>query len=234
MKKRISLVLALVCVLGVLSLSACGDKENGGDKGGAQQSVQLGEGENALSFDETTIKEMLSAYPQSALGMKKEIYDYDLTLTADKFKDNDAVKIEAYLEKAEKPEKTFMFSGSTFYVYDEAKEKYLKLTVTGPVEETKPQTTKKVLTDEDVAEENNSVLHNRYKKYDLSALKLPKDISEYDFKVTGIPAVAADKKQVFVIHLVEKNGEDTGIRFAVGDSGDYYFNAEKNAYVKLK
>ncbi len=237
MKKAISLLMALICLLSVVSLCACDDKTDADNSSDGTQGVQLGEGDNAISFDESTIKSLLAAYPQKALGLKKEIYDYDLKLSADELNGNEAVKIEAYLEEEEKPEATFMFFGTEFYIYDNAKKKYLRLTVNGPEEETeakqtKPETT--VLTNEMVEEENNNVLQNRYEKYDLTGVKLPKPISEYDLLVTGTPATAADKSSVYVIKVMEKDGTDTGIRFAVGEKGDYYFNAEKNAYVKLK
>ncbi len=238
MKKIVSILIAVICIFGVVSLCGCGDDKTDGNKDSAgTQGVQLGEGSDAINVDEATIKSLLAAYPQSALGLQNEIYDYDLKLTADEFRGKSAVKIEAYLEKAENPEATLLFLGTEFYIYDSAKEKYLKLTVTGPVDEVDteqatPETS--VLTDEEVEEDNNNVLQNRYKKYDLSVVKLEKDISEYELLVTGTPATATDKNQVYVIKVIEKTGEDTGIRFAVGESGDYYFNTEKNAYVKLK
>ncbi len=237
MKKIISVLLALACVVGIASLCGCNDKtDTSDDSAVGSQGVQLGEGDNAINVDEATIKELLSAYPQKALGLKNEIYDYNLKLSKDKLDEKEGVKIEAYLEKAEQPEAVLMFFGSEFYIYDNAKKKYLKLTVNGPQEETTAKKTEEItiLTDEQIEADNNKVLKNRYKKYDLSVVKLPKDISEYNLIVTGTAATATDKKQVYVIKVLEKTGEDTGVRFAVGDSGDYYFNAEKNAYVKLK
>ncbi len=236
MKKFLSIILALLCVAGVFSLCACDSDKPKKNIGEGETNIQIGEGDDALSVDESTIKSLLAAYPQKALGMKKEIYDYELSLTADKFKEVDAIKVEAFLDDAEKPEKTFMFLGNQFYIYDEKSKEYLLLTVNGPVANKKEteDTTKKVLTNEEVEEENNNVLQNRYAKYDLSGVKLPKPISEYDLLVTGTPATAADKSSVYVIKVMEKDGTDTGIRFAVGEKGDYYFNTEKNTYVRLK
>ncbi len=237
MKKIISLILAIVSVLSVFALCSCTDNSDEKSEGSKEnQNVVIGEGDNALSVDEGTIKDLLSAYPQKALGMKKTIYDYDLKLSESKLEKQGAVKIEAYLDGAEKPEKTFMFLGAQFYIYDAKKEKYLKLTVNGPVEDTtkKAETTAKVLTKEEVEEENNSVLHKRYKNYDLSVVNLPADINEYEFLVTGTSAKASDGKDVYVINLLDKSGNDTGIRFAVNDDADYYFNKEKDTYMKLK
>ncbi len=236
MKKIFTALLALSCLTGLVFLCACGSNDT--LKGeGSGQNLQIGAGENALTVDEGTIKDLLAAYPQEVIGLKNDLYDYTFKLTADKFKDADAVKAEAFYGDEDACEATYMYTGTQIYLYNTSKKKYLLLTMKGAVDETKAEpATKNVhqITDEEIAEDNNKVLKGRYKGYDLSVVNLPKDISEYNLVVTGTPATAADKKQVYVIKVMEKTGEDTGVRFAVGESGDYYFNVEKNAYVKLK
>ncbi len=231
MKKFISLILAIISVVGIFSLCACnGDSVVENEE---YEGIQLGEGDGALNVNEATIRSLLAAYPQKALGLKKEIYDYDLKLSKAEFKENAAVKVEACPEGEKDIEATFMFLGTQFYIYDKNQKKYLKLTVNGPVEETEKKEDNQQ-TKEEIEADNNSQLHKKYSKYDMSVVKLPKDISEYNFLVTGNSAVATDKETVYVINVLEKNGEDTGYRLAIGKKGDYYFNVEKDRFVKLK
>lgn len=232
MKKFLSIILVIITLF---SFASCGGQSSGKENKKSDV-VEIDGASGTTSVDESSIKELLSAYPQKVLGLKKDIFEYTLKLSADTYKEMKACKIEAYLGKEKTPEATFLYVADTFFIYDAKKEKYLRLTIDGVVEDTtkKEETTKKVLTNEEVQEENNSVLHKRYKKYDLSVVKLPKDISEYELLVTGTPAEASDGSKVYVIHVLEKDGTDTGYRFAVGEKYDYYFNTEKDAYVKLK
>lgn len=232
MKRFLSVLLVLVTVF---SFAACG-KDSFGPENKKKQSIEIDGANGAISVDESSIKELLSVYPKKVLGLKKDIYEYTLKLSEETYKEMKACKIEAYLGKAKSPEATFLYVASTFYKYDAKKEKYLRITMKGLVDDDakKQETTKKQQTNEEIQDENNSVLHKRYKKYDLSVVKLPKDISEYELFVTGNAAKAKDGKTVYVIYVLEKDGTDTGYRFAVGDKYDYYFNTKKNAYVQLK
>lgn len=238
MKRFISLVLVVVSLFCLASCSGNIFKKENEDR----EAVELQSPSGNITLDEASIKELLSSYPAKALGLKKDIYDYTLKLSVQKFKNQTGCKIEAFDGKAKEPEKVFLYMNQEFYVYDAAQKKYLLLTIKGAVEETtkkakKPKTTVKEKTNQEIANDNNTALHKRFKKYDLSVLKLPKAVSEYNFYVTGAAARVKDGKknrQVYVVHIVEKDGTDTGYRLAIGEKGDYYFNAKKNAFVKLK
>lgn len=232
-KKFLSIILVVITLV---SFASCGGKESFGNENKNSDVIEIDGVSGTVSLDESTIKELLSAYPQKVLGLKKKINEYSLKLSADTYKEMKACKIEAYLGKEKTPEATFLYVADTFFIYDAKKEKYLRLTVDGVVDDAKKkeETTKKVITDEEIQDKNDSVLHKRYKKYDLSVVGLPKDISEYELLVTGNPAKASDGKQVYVIKVLEKDGTDTGYRFAVGEKNDYYFNVKKDAFVKLK
>lgn len=232
MKKLLAVLLVFVTLF---SFASCGE-QSFGKENKKSDTVEVNNSNGTMSVDESIIKDLLSKYPQKVLGLKKGISEYTLKLSAETYKEMKGCKIEAYLGKEKKPEATFLYVANTFFIYDVKKEKYLRITMDGIVDDDakKEESTIKVQTNEEIQEENDSVLHKRYKKYDLSVAKLPKDISEYELLVTGTPAKATDGKKVYVIQVLEKDGTDTGYRFAVGDKYDYYFNAEKDAFVRLK
>ena len=239
MKRFLSIALILVTLFCLASCSG----NIFGKESSERDVVEIEGAAGAITLDEATIKELLSYSPPKALGLKKDIYDYTLVLSVEKFKEQNACRIEAFQEKAKEAEKVFLYADQKFYVYDTAKKKYLLLTIKGATEETtakpkkKPTATTTQKTNQEIANDNNTELHKRFKKYDLSVLKLPKDIGEYNFYVTGAAAKVKDGKKtrkVYVVHIVEQDGTDTGYRLAIGDKGDYYFNAKKDTFVKLK
>ncbi len=152
-----------------------------------------------------------------------------------------ACKADAVIGDSKNFEATFLIEGTTCYKYDAATKTYKLLTADGAVdtditvedenepEKTTADPTAFVKTDEQINDENNDVLKSRYAKYDLSKVGLPKDISEYEFQVTGKQATASDGEKVYVIYLLE-DAQYTEFKFAVGTSKDYYFDKEDQAF----
>ncbi len=239
MKKTLLLILS---VLLILSLAACGDgKEDGsGDNNGVESvSVEVTDENGKLTIDEAGVKALLSIYSDEALGLSADVNDYSFIITEVTIDGKLGCKAQAVIGDNKRSEGVFFIVGESCYKYDLTTKTYKLLTADGAVDanikvegETQAQvesTSSPFKTDEQVADENNDILKNRYKNYNLEKVGLPKDISEYEFQVTGNTAIAADGTTVYVVYLLENN-EYTEFKFAVGESGDYYFDTKDNVY----
>jgi len=238
MKKIIAILLILCCFA---VIAACGKKkpiDDGKALETAETYVEITGNAGSLSLDENVARTLLEVYPKESLGLSKDIYDYELRLSATRFLDNDACLVEAFLENSETPEGTFIILGQQCFVYNTKTKKYLLLTVDGAVEfnssvtETKAQssTTEPAF---QYDEENNEKLQARFSSYSKKQLGLDKDISEYILVVPGTTTTAANGETVYVIRLYEKNGEVTNNTVAFNENGNYVFDYEANRYVKL-
>ena len=254
------LLLALAGVL-VFMFAACdsissdgthiGNKEAGIDKD-ATENINLQDEYGAISVDETTVKELLSAFSTEQTGLSKEVYDYVFKIVQVSFNGKSACKAEAYDMVSSTPECTFIIDGNTCYRYDVQTNKCYMLSADGvaeveavveevePISESSsqqgqentsmPATTMK--TEDDINKDNDTVMHKRFAKYDLSAIGLPKPISEYEFQVTGSSVVTSDGKSAFVVYLLE-NGEYTDFTFAFSAEQDYYYDSATDEYKQL-
>lgn len=248
------LLIALAIVL-VFSLGACmgddtngphiGNKEAGFDEN-ATENLNIANNAGTLSIDEDTVRELLSPFSAEQTGLSADVYDYMFTLSEATFNGQSACKAEAFLVGEDGVKGIFFISGNVCYRYDNSQNKYYLLTAGETIEieaqvqvkneeqETEssntPSTT--VRTPEDVADDNNSVMHKRFAKYDLSGIGLTKDISEYDFQMTSKPVTTIDGTTAYVVYLME-NGQYTNFTFAFSPEKDYYYDREADEYKPL-
>ncbi len=238
MKKIIAVLLILVCLSIFVS---CGKNEDDDGKAleTAESFVEVTGNSGSISLNENVARTLLESYPKKSLGLSKELYDYQLKLSATRFLDSDACLVEAFLDKEEKPEGTFIILGQQCFVYDAKQEKYLLLTAEGTKEiETKAEadsTTEAVTfpTVDEIEKQNNERLQDLFKAYTREELGLEKEITEYFLVVTGTTTTAEDGEMVFVVRLKDSNGEFVNQTVAMNDNGNYMFDYEINKYKKL-
>ncbi len=240
--KRILLV-ALAIIM-VISLAACGDdSSSGGNIGNKKGKYDKDATENIdagkVSMDEDVVKELLSAFTPDQTGLSNDVYDYVYVLSAVMLNGESACKAEAFAAGQKEAEGIFYIIGTTCYRYDKAQDKYYALKLDGnvevkaevqeieekesekPKETTAPATTQKTV--ESINDDNNRVMQKRFANYDLSALNLPKPISEYEFLMTGKPVTTVDGTTAFVMYLLE-DGKQTEYVFAFSSEQDYYYD----------
>ena len=234
MKKIIVILLVFCCV----SVLASCDKESDDGKTleTAESYVELTGQSGSLTMDESVARTLLEVYDRETLGLSKDFYDYELKLSNTRFSNDDACLVEAFLEKEEKPEGTFIIYGQQCFVYNEKRKEYLLLTVDGPVkydftekQEEASTTVPSFLYDE----ENNKKLHEMFSSYSKNKLGIKKDLEEYVLVAIGTTTTAENGETVYVVRLYEKNGEATNITLAFNDDGCYAFDAKNNTYEKL-
>ena len=238
MKKIIAILLILSCIA---VFAACGKNEEDDGKAleTAETYVEITGNAGSLTLDENVARTLLEVYDKEILGLSKDIYEYELKLSATRFMEKDACLVEAFLEGAEKPEGTFVILGQQCYVYNSKKQKYLLLTVDGQVVESgspdttqvsEPSSTEKAF---EYDEENNKKLHERFDSYTKEQLGLKKEITEYILVVPGTTTTADDGKTVFVVRLYEKDGKVINDTVSFNDDGSYMFDYEANKYKKI-
>ena len=238
MKKIIAILLILSCIV---VFAACGKNEEDDGKAleTAETYVEITGNAGSLTLDENVARTLLEVYDKEILGLSKDIYDYELKLSATRFMEKDACLVEAFLEGAEKPEGTFVILGQQCYVYNSKKQKYLLLTTDGQVVESgspdttqvsEPSSTEKAF---EYDEENNKKLHERFDSYTKEQLGLKKEITEYILVVPGTTTTAEDGKTVFVVRLYEKDGKVINDTVSFNDDGSYMFDYEANKYKKI-
>jgi len=237
MKKIIAILLILSCLA---IFASCGKNEEDDGKAleTAETFVEITGNSGSISLNENVARTLLEAYPKESLGLSKELYDYDLKLSATRFLDSDACLVEAFLGKAEKPEGTFVILGQQCFVYNAKQEKYLLLTSDGAKEiekQTESSTTEVVTfpTVDEIEKQNNEKLQDLFKAYTKEELGLEKDITEYFLVVTGTTTTAEDGEMVFVVRLKDSNGEFVNQTVAMNDNGNYKFDYEISKYKKL-
>lgn len=238
MKKIISILLVLSFIV---VLASCGKNEEDDGKAleTAETFVELTGNAGSISLNEDVARTLLEVYPKEDLGLSKELYDYDLKLSATRFSGSDACLVEAFSDKEEKPEGTFVILGQQCFVYNAKQKKYLLLTVDGPKEvETKAENSSTTEAEtfptvDEIEKKNNENLQGLFKDYSKEELGLEKEITEYFLVVTGTTTTAEDGELVYVVRLKDSNGEFINDTVAMNDNGNYMFDYEINKYKKL-
>ena len=221
--------------------AACGknEEDDGKTLETAETYVEITGNAGSLTLDENVAITLLEVYDKELLGLSKDIYEYELKLSATRFMEKDACLVEAFLEGAEKPEGTFVILGQQCFVYMAKTKKYVLLTTSGLTEiETNPSESSQdeiTTTEPDFIydESNNEKLHDKFSSYSQDKLGLEKDLSEYILVVTGTTTTAENGETVYVIRLYEKTGEATNYTIAFNENGNYVFNYDINRYTKL-
>ncbi len=238
MKKLVAILLILSCLL---VFASCGKEpvDDGKALETAETYIEVTGNAGAISIDENVAQTLLEIYPKESLGLSKDIYDYELKLSATRFSDNDACLVEAFQEGQETPEGTFIIYGQRCFVYDKKTEGYLLLTVDGAVETTSSHDTQAEVEPSDTKpafvydEDNNKKLQERFASYGKKKLGLEKEISEYILVASGTTTTVENGDKVFVIRVYEKSGEVTNFTVAFNQNGNYFFDYDINKYVKL-
>ncbi len=236
MKKIIAILLVLCCIA---VFSSCGknEEDDGKTLETAETYVEITGNAGSIALDENVARTLLEVYDKDSLGLSKDIYDYELKLSATRFSNSDACLVEAFLDGAEKPEGTFIILGQQCFVYNEKRQEYLLITVGGPVQYTpSTESGEKSSTTEasfKYDKDNNQKLQEKFSSYSKEKLGLDKEISEYILVVPGTTTTAENGETVYVIRLYEKSGKSTNNTLAFNANGNYVFDFEINKYVKL-
>lgn len=241
---------ALLLVVSILfCFASCNGKEYEDDGKALETAdtyIAVENNNGSIDLNEDTAKTLLGVYTPQQLGLKNTIENYRLVLSATKFEGKDGCKIEAFAEKSETPEGVFMIIGNTHYVFNKAQNKYVPINATAnqkPVtdatgEEAEGTTALNIPDDPEISfqyhKENNYLMRERFSKYGYKALGLTKELAEYVFIVTGTPATAADGEKVYIVTVHEKNGDETGVKLAFSENGEYIHNSEKQVFEKLE
>lgn len=235
MKKIIAILLILSCI----SVFAACNKEpvdDGKVLETAETYVQITGDAGSISLDESSARTLLEVYDKESLGLSEDIFDYELRLSNTRFSNSDACLVEAFLEKQEKPEGTFIIYGQQCFVYNEKRKEYLLLTVDGPVkyndnknDEQESTTAPSFVYDV----ENNKKLQEMFSSYSNTELGIKKELSEYVLSVTGTTTTAENGETVYVVRLYKNDGEKTNYTLAFNENGNYAYDSEANQYIKL-
>ena len=100
MKKIIAILLILSCIA---VFAACGKNQEDDGKAleTAETYVEITGNAGSLSMDENVARTLLEVYDKELLGLSKDIYEYELKLSATRFMEKDACLVEAYLEEVD-------------------------------------------------------------------------------------------------------------------------------------
>lgn len=244
MKKFFSIVLVLSFVIG---LSACG----GGGSDETTGTTQLIEVEDtyveiennggmSINFDVDTVKGLLGNFTSEQLRISGDIYEYTLVLSAEEYNGISGCRAEAIPAGGKKAEQVYFIDGYNCYVYDNALSKYVSVVsspsggnaVEGETTDVSVNTPADSGVDFQYHEGNNTNLQAKFSAYDLTAVGLEKELSEYILVVTARTATVSDEK-VSVIEVYEKDGTLTLYRLGVSASNYYYFDYSTDSYVLL-
>lgn len=236
MKKLIAILLIL-CFITVFA--ACGKNEEDDGKAfeTAETYVEITGEAGSISLDENVAISLLEIYGKESLGLKKDIYEYELKLSPTRFMEEDACLVEAFDGDSEKPEGTFIILGQQSFVYNQKRQEYLLLTVDGPVEYATPSESKENSSTTAPAfeydEGNNTKLQEKFSSYSKKQLRIEKELSEYILVVSGITTTVEKDETVYIIRVYEKTGKMTNYTLAFNENGNYVYDGEANQYVKL-
>lgn len=246
MKKYISLLLSLVFILSLGACTGSSEEDDGKALETADSYIDMQNNSGSIDLTEDVAKTLLGVYGSEKLGLQKDISEYTLKLSAAKYNDADGCKVEAFLEKSETPEGTFMIVGSTCYVYDKTQMKYIPLSntpskdntsTTAPVE-TSGTTALNIPDDPEITfqyhKENNYLMRQRFSQYDIAKLGLSKAVSEYVFIVNGNSGYTVDGTKIYYVDVHEKNGDSIGVRLAFSENGEYAYDSDAYMYKKLE
>ncbi len=235
-------IIAILLVLSFAAVfAACGKNEEDDGKAleTAETYIAVSGNSGSMSLDENIARSMLEIFSREDLGLSKDFSEYELKLSVTRFMDNDACLVEAFYEKEESPEGTFVIAGQDCFVYNPKTQKYLLLTADGVVE-VKPVTSDKAEENQSTTEqafnydaENNKKLQERFSAYDKTKLGIEKELSEYILVAPGTTTTAKNGETVYVIRLYNKNGEVTNYTLAFNENNNFIFDYNENKYVAL-
>lgn len=246
MKKCFALCLVLSMLLCFASCDGKEYEDDGKALETADTYIAVENNNGSIDLNEDTAKTLLGVYTPQQLGLKNTIDNYILVLSATRFEGQNGCKIEAFAEKSETPEGVFMIVGNTHYVFNKSQNKYVPIITKAsekPTADTSGETTEgatalNIPDDPEITfqyhKENNYLMRERFSKYDYKALGLEKALAEYVFIVNGTPATATDGETVYLVTVHEKNGDETGVKLAFSETGEYIRNAEKQVFEKLE
>ncbi len=257
MKKYVLLLTALICVV---ALSGCGD--NGGlfsNEETEHTVIQIeGSGIN-IDMDADAVKVLLGIYTKEELGLKKELYEYEIAISGTEYEGVAGVKVEAFDPEGKKDDPAagvFMIVDGKNYKFDAKQKKYVLIggeqattpattakaepvtSEDGQIIETEPvETTKPIPDDPEITFQyhkgNNAALQEKFANYDISSLGLANRLTDYVFIVTGRTGTTSDGTAITVVELYTKAGENTGVQFGISESTDYYYDQDAKTYVAL-
>lgn len=241
MKKYLSLLLALISVVALASCTGSGTEEDGGKAlETADSHINIENNGGSITLSEDAVKILLGAYSPEKLGLKNEITEYTLKLSSAKYNGAEGCKVEAFYEKSETAEGTFMIVGNSCYVYSKTQMKYVPLSTASKsdISSSAVATTGAAVSgDPEITFQyhkgNNELMRKRFAEYDIAKLGLTKSVNEYVFVVNGRGAEASDGAKVYCVDVLEKNGDGTGVKLAFSEDGEYVFSNKKAAYEKL-
>lgn len=246
MKKYFAMLLVLSMILCFASCNGTEQEDDGKALETADTYIAVENNGGSVDLNEDTAKTLLGIYTPQQLGLKNTIDNYRLVLSATKLEGKNGCKIEAFAEKTEAPEGVFMIVGNAHYVFDKAQNKYVpiagktsdKPSVGTTADETEGTTALNIPDDPEISfqyhKENNHLMRERFSKYDYKVLGLEKPLNEYVFIVNGTPATATDGETVYMVTVHEKNGDETGVKLAFSENGEYKRNAEKQVFEKIE
>ena len=133
MKKIISLCLVAIILVAFCSCGR-GEEDDGKALLTADSTINVTSNAGVITLNEDVVAIMLGVFSPEHLGLNDIIQSYDLKLGATKVFGNDACLVEAYAEGSDSPEGIFAILGQDCYVFKD--NKYMLLTVNGPVEVT--------------------------------------------------------------------------------------------------
>ncbi len=136
MKKIINLCLVAVVLVAFCSCGR-GEEDDGKALLTADSTINVTSNAGVISLNEDVAAIMLGVFSPEHLGLSDVIQSYDLKLGATKVFGNDACLVEAYAEGSDSPEGIFAILAQDCYVFKN--NKYMLLTVDGPVEVTDSQ-----------------------------------------------------------------------------------------------
>ena len=238
-------VLSAVFVL-LCALASCGHGDNVAVT--ADTGVDVSGAAAGVSLTEETAKELLGAFEPDLLGIEKPIEEYFLRLSATRVLEQDGCLVEAFETEDEVKSGTaavgtFAIVGVDCYVYDVNAGKFLLLTNGGAVD-TATLTTTEAPTDEngetvppspfnERQQEENKTLSKRFAAYTAAQLGLANAPDTYFYTFAESTVTAADGAKVYVVKLYEQDGTPTGYTVAIGENGDYAYDAQNKVYVAL-
>lgn len=242
MKKYISLFLSLIFVLSLASCTGSGTEDDGKALETADSHINIENSGGSISLTEDAAKILLGAFDSEKLGLKNEISEYTLKLSATKYNNADGCKVEAFSEDSETAEGTFMIVGNSCYVYSKTQMKYVPLNASAVVTETSNAssgTTSSTIPDDpeitfQYHKGNNALMRKRFGEYDIAKLGLSKGVNEYVFVVNGRGSKTADGTEIFYVDVYEKNGDSVDVKLAFSENGEFVFDSEKGNYNKLE
>lgn len=233
-------IIAVLLILSFITVfAACGKNEEDDGKAleTAETYVEITGDAGSISLDENVAVSLLEIYDKENLGLKKDIYEYELKLSPTRFMEQDACLVEAFDGDSEKPEGTFIILGQQSFVYNQKSKEYLLLTADGPVKYADQSESKENSSTTAPAfeydEENNKRLQEKFSSYSKKQLRLEKEASEYILVVSGITTTIENDETVYIIRVYEKTGEMTNYTLAFNENGNYVYDNETNKYVKL-